>query len=171
MGDPVEEGKVARKQDATLGRGAKAAIWTALIAAAGTFLASGVPEIIRLFSSRPPLEAVQDMIADQTDKLTAATNRNVEMLKKQQEALQTLDALLGMHREELARVTGCVETVRDVVRDCCTKHARDLEHRVVVHESKAPDAVLPAEKAVESLKKVPPMERPWQMQQQAQVPE
>lgn len=172
MAKTGEVEKAEKKQNGTLDRRTKLAIWTALIAAAGTFLTTGVPDIIRLFSSRPPLETVQDMIADQADKLTEATNRNVETLEKQQKALEALDSLLEMQREELAKLTGCVETVRDVVRDCCTRRVRDMEEKL---EKPKPEMgppeptpmmkIMVHEDKKDAFKKVPEMKRPWQQQQ------
>lgn len=181
MGETAEIKKAEKKQDATLGRSTKLAIWTALIAAAGTFFTTGVPDIIRLFSSRPPLEQVQDMIADQADKLTIATNRNVETLKKQQEALKALTDLITQQREELARLQGCVEMTRDVVRDCCTRRVQNMEEKL---EKKVEAAMGPPEpppkplmklivhdaKKEKAFEKVPKMERPWQQQVQMQEP-
>ncbi len=176
MGETAEVKKAAKKQDATLGRSTKVAIWTALIAAAGTFFTTGLPDIIRLFSSRPPLEQVQDMIADQADKLTNATNRNVETLHKQQQALEALDALLAMQREELAKLTGCVETVQDVMRDCCTRRAPTTRAKLNRKPTKTkavgppePSAVMKImvhdEDEEEVFQKVPQMDRPWQQEQ------
>lgn len=180
MAETTEIEKAKKKQDPTFGRKTQVAIWTALIAAAGTFFSTGLPDIIRLFSSRPALETVQDMIADQADKLTVATNRNMETLKKQQDALEALDALLTMQREELAKMTGCVETVRDVVRDCCTRRAPEvkakLEEKPVAAIMGPPEPspmlkiIVHDDKKAEVFKKVPQMERPWQQQLQMQEP-
>lgn len=172
MGETTEVKKVEKKQDATLGRSAKVAIWTALIAAASTFFTTGVPDIIRLFSSRPPLEQVQDMIADQTDKLTIATNRNVETLRKQQDALRTLADLITRQREELARLQGRMEVTRDVVRDCCTRGARGVKKKLqerteaVTGPPEPPPELMKFmvhdAKKEKTFERVPKMERPWQ---------
>lgn len=176
MGETAEIKKIEKKQDAILSRSTKVAIWTALIAAAGTFFTTGLPEIIKLFSSRPPLETVQDMIADQADKLTVVTNRNMETLKKQQDALKALTDLIAKHREELARLQGCVDTTRDVVRDCCTRHVRGMEEKLEKPASVVgPPEPLPKPlmklidaKKEKAFEKVPQMKRPWQQQQQVQ---
>jgi len=175
MGETAEIKKAEKKQDATLGRKTQVAIWTALIAAAGTFFSTGLPDIVRLFSSRPSLEVVQDMIADQADKLTVVTNRNVETLKKQQEALRVLTDIITKQREELARLQGCAEMTRNVVRDCCTRRIQNLEERL---KKKVEAAMGPSEPPPKSLmkatvhgrkfEKVPKMERLWQQQVQMQ---
>ena len=173
MADTAEIKKAKKKQDPTFGRKTQVAIWVAVITAAGTFLTTGVPDIIRLFSERPPLETVQDMLANQSDKLREAIHSNMEVLKKQQKALEALDALLEMQREEVAKLTGCVETVRDVVRDCCTRRVRDVGDKLV--ERSKPTMGPPAPTEVMKIlvhddkpkfKKVPELERPWQQQQQ-----
>ena len=175
MGETAEIKKAEKKQDATLGRKTQVAIWTALIVAAGTFFTTGLPDIIRLFSSRPPLEQVQDMIADQADKLRVVTNRNVETLKKQQEALKAFTDLTTKQREELARLQGYVEMTRDVVRDCCTRRVQNMEEKLErkVEATMGPPEPLPKPlmKIIvhdKKFEKVPKMERPWQQQVQMQ---
>lgn len=171
--------KKPKKQDGTLGRGTQAAIWTAFIAAAGTFATTGIPRIIELFSSRPAIETVQDMLAEQADKLTEATNRNVDAIEK-------LNALVEQQQHELAKLDGMTDTMKDMVLNCCSRSER---YRMRPRPTTAPkssaaksprkkgdeEKTTPVEKeAAKVLKekvelmRVDKMERPW-VQQQVQV--
>jgi len=160
--------KSPKKQNSTLGRGTQAAIWTAFIAAAGTFATTGIPRIIELFSSRPPLETVQDLLAEQADKLTEATNRNVGAIEK-------LDALVEQQQHELAKLEGMVDTMKDMALDCCNRSVRRrVRKSPSVKKTKDEKKPVIEEKAAKVLKekvelmRVDKMQRPW-VQEQVQM--
>ncbi len=171
MSEVVAVRKTQTKQDPTLGRRTQLAIWTALIAAAGTFFTTAVPDMVRLFSDRPPLETVQDMIADQTDKLTVVTNQNVEALKRQQDTLEALDKLLKQQRVEAAKQTAYIEMLREVVSSCCTRSVQAVKAKKPKQMPVPTVAHKTAVRKKEAFKKVPQMTRPWQQQVQMQMQE
>jgi hypothetical protein len=96
------------------------ALWGTLITVLGT---SVVPKIIDMLSDRPSVTDVQDMIAEQTKVLTQTVNKNIDALKELDDGLHELD-------KGLAHLQGLDESLREVVRDCCTRRIRNMEARL-----------------------------------------
>lgn len=96
------------------------ALWGTLITVLGT---SVVPKIIDMLSDRPSVTEVQDMIAEQTKVLTQTVNKNIDALKELDDGLHELD-------KGLAHLKGLDESLREVVRDCCTRRIRNVEARL-----------------------------------------
>jgi hypothetical protein len=96
------------------------ALWGTLITVLGT---SVVPKIMDLMSDRPSVTQVQDMIAKQTQVLTETANRHIDEMDKFENKVHELD-------KSLSRMEGLGESLREVVRDCCTRRIRHLERRL-----------------------------------------
>lgn len=188
-----KEGKKSLKDQAKISRGQMVAIWAALATALGS---QGIPAIVELIENKPGVEDVQNMIAQQTAKLTEQQNMGVEAIKELHADVKDLQRM----SDDVAHVKGLVDVLRDVLRDCCTR--RSVRHRLeepapkptarkpasnptkIVVESKLPDKLIEdmapfmkvkeaepvKKKPIEQLHKVPEFD-PNMIQQQVQVQE
>lgn len=171
-----KETKPSLKDDAKLSKRHMLAIWAALATALGS---QGIPAIVEVLDSKPDVEDVQTMIAHQTAKLTAQQNTAVEAIK---DLHADVKDLRGMS-DEIARVTGLVDVLRDVMRDCCTRRSARVRLErpkpIVARSPKIMSSPLPDKPAVkepllgkktpfEQLRKVPEFD-PKNMMQQVQL--
>jgi len=107
------------------------ALWGTLITVLGT---SVVPKIIDMLSDRPSVTQVQDMIAEQTKVLTETVNRHIDGMDGFENALHELD-------KNLSHLKGLEESLREVVRDCCTRRVRNAAVRLSPAKHDKPEAV------------------------------
>jgi hypothetical protein len=147
-----KEGKKSLKDDAKLSKRHMIAIWAALATALGS---QGIPAIVTLLENKPDVEDVQQMIANQTSKLTAQQNTAVEAIKDLHADVKDLQKM----SDDVSHVKGCVDVMRDVMRDCCTK--RSIRHRLdkpkpaAVHKPDPIRVIVESKSPVEQLQKVP----------------
>ena len=188
--------KPSLKDDARLSKRQVLAIWAALVTALGS---QGIPAIVTALENKPDVADVQEMIAQQTTKLTEQQNNAVEVIKELHEDVKGLQET----SKEVARLSGLVDMLRELVRDCCRTRNRN-HRRPAVHlhspsakpkdsgnsDAGAPPAYMPpmipdalvdsitktndvGEKSskVDKLKKVPEFDPNKAVQQQVQIQE
>jgi len=163
--------KQEEKQKPTLrtklqGKGNSIALWTAVVTALGS---QGIPKIIEIFENKPSTAAVQTMIATQTEKHALQLNNAVEVIQSQGQQLVALQGSVGA-------LTGKLELLTDVMRDCCTRRSavrrltRPTTTSVKPEPKPDPAPEMMETTAVDKLKKVPAFKKE-QIQQQIQIQE
>lgn len=133
-----EEGKPtvkpSLKDDARLSKRQVLAIWAALVTALGS---QGVPAIVDALENKPDVADVQEMIAQQTAELTKQQNNAVEAIKELHIDVKDLQKTSA----DVARLSGLVDMLRELVPDCCRpRNRRRPAGRVHTTSAKAKDS-------------------------------
>jgi len=147
----VEQEKPTTKQDhRALGRKQLWAIWIAIGTALGS---TGIPKVVELLNTRPSVEQVQGMIADQTEALTKAQNAGVDALRNLDRTLQQIRDKLDDHLLASGSAEGRLSLMQDILRNCCTKAA--AIEAVVKAVAPPPPKPTPKPKAEKCMSKLP----------------
>lgn len=175
----VESGKEPKKQERKApGRKQMISLWIAVATALGS---QGIPKIVELLENKPSVEDVQAMIARQTEALTKAQNKAVDVIQALDARIHELAGACAEHRTITGQLEERTELLKEILRDCCTRqHIRKRLEKIVrlpetedgmkvekVDINKRPSTTAGKSDAADMVQKVPEFNAQQQLQTQA----
>jgi hypothetical protein len=167
--------KEPKESPAPPGRKQMWALWVAAITALGS---TGIPKIVEMLENKPSVEQVQNIVAEQTKKLTDTVNTLVDAVKGISDDVGGLKNMVPHTRGVVDGLLGRLDLLQDVLRDCCTR--RDVRERLdappepsamamsVEEDAPEPDK-LKDKKPIERLQKMPSFNVQKQLQLQQEL--